>query len=118
MVYHQLIAGNSFTRILCGSLIDEAWILELITYIMQFSSGTRRWIKQIRTPFEEPDVLYVLISSNLQKCPSITDYIKSIHEFKVVPIKITNEEIPKFFDFKRKMHDATSMDLRVLARKI
>lgn len=53
-----------------------------------------RWLKQIRNPLENTSTIYVLISPNLLKCPSIFEYIRSVdHKCRIVQLQITRKEI-------------------------
>lgn len=114
--------------LLCGSLADEAWILLLLNQMTKL--GDPNWIfnwdKKIDNEFTSvlPSTVFVLLSSNLQKCPSITEYATSVVKNKTAPvysIKICQGEWEENFYFDGQLPkciDATVMNLIELAHKI
>ncbi|CAC5417728.1 unnamed protein product [Mytilus coruscus] len=122
-VYHGFELRKGFHKlrlILCGSLTDEAWILNLLYQMTNFTEPYRiaTWNKSVGTlfPFITNAVL-VLNSPSLQKCKQINEHYfdKTI---TLYCITIAPAKRPHFNRFVDCYIDAKSMHYKDLADEI
>lgn len=108
------------TFILCASLADEGWILNLLYQMLNFTIG--RWDKSIETPFSfTTRTVFVIVSPNLRKCKSLEEYaynIRRTNQVQIHSLKIANVEGPTFTRLVASSIDATSLSQEELAHRI
>lgn len=106
---------------LCGSLADEAWILNFIyqTLILMKSYTLFAWNKSLDSTnkVEQSLKLFVCVSPNIQKCPIIVQHINLVKDkgMKIHLLKIAQAVIPRFLYYLPNCIEATTMDLKDLA---
>ncbi|CAC5380206.1 unnamed protein product [Mytilus coruscus] len=109
--------------ILCASLADEGWILNLLYQMLYFTKPymITSWKKSIETPFPFSTIkVFFLVSPNLRKCKSLEKYAYSVLRQKGITIhslKIANIEGLTFTRLVHSSIDATNMNQKELAHK-
>ncbi|XP_052086387.1 uncharacterized protein LOC127723685 [Mytilus californianus] len=130
-VYHKVELRNytGFRKqlfvIFCGSLIDDAWILNFLNQKTEFMKPYTiyHWYKTLKSQFTEEtsSKVFVCVSPNIHKCRLIGEYVNYLvndNTITVHLIKIATAEIPKFLGHLPNCIDATTMDQKELAHKL
>lgn len=123
-VYHQIqlqkgLDGMQFT--LCGSIMDEAWILNFLHHLTNFTEPyiISSWRKSFAKPFTFTGKVFFLLSSNCLKCYALKDYALSISRVKknqlYSTLKIDTAVVPSSF---LDVIDVSSMNQEEIADKI
>ncbi|XP_052086622.1 uncharacterized protein LOC127723947 [Mytilus californianus] len=133
-VYHRVEFRNEVYKkqlTLCGSIMDETWILNILHQMTNCTEPYRidSWKKSLETPLGlTTHSVFILISSNIQKCQSLEKYANALIVSKVIElcaVMIADTEIPFVLRLKEERPyythlrdhfiDATSMNLKQIA---
>lgn len=123
-VFHGIELQKAFNQkrlILCCSLTDEAWILNLLYQMTNFTEPYRitTWIKSIGISFPfSANTVVALISPNSSKCEQFNRYINYFTHTTLCVVEIAPTERPSFSRFVDCYMYATSMTFKELADKI
>lgn len=103
----------------CGSLADEAWILNFIYQTLK-SYTLFAWNKSLDSTDKvgQSSKLFVCVSPIIHKYPIIGENIKLLVKdkgMKIHMLKIAKAVIPHFLDYLPNCIDATTVDLKDLA---
>lgn len=130
-VYHKVRIiidtdlSTSLYVIFCGSLNDEAWIMDFLNQKTERMKpyGIFLWERSLQSQFygENPSKVCVCVSPNLQKCPSIGEYVNGLGKDTTITLyllKIEQSDIPRFLGQLPNLIDATTINKKELAHKL
>lgn len=111
--------------IFCGSLNDETWILNFIMDFLNQKTecmnpyGSCLWKRALKSTIvgENPSKVCICVSPNLQKCPSIGEYVKGLGNDTTITfylLKIEQSDIPRFLGHLPNLIDATTINKKEL----
>lgn len=130
-VYHRVdirINTDYNTRrlvIFCGSLNDEAWIMDFLNQKTKCMKpyGIFLWERALESHFYAGHYskVCVCVSPNLQKCPSIGEYVNGLGKNTTITLyllKIEQSDTPRFLGQLPNLIDATTINKKELAHKL
>lgn len=128
-VYHKVgirFYTNDGTRrcvVFCGSLNDEAWIMDFLNQETKCMHpyGIYLWERALEGKFngENPSRVCVCVSPNLQKCPSIGEYVNGFgKDTPITLFLIEQSDVPRFLGHLPNLIDATTINKKEVAHKL